>query len=781
MPDVRQKVKDFLADDETAAFFKAVVGDLEQHRHEVAHVVAVDEPQAKLTTYLQSGHLDAEGLRRDVVDLFPDEDGPEGLAVRFVEAVQRHGHKAPAAERDASRFIARQTAEELIVPRLDRLITDQQQTQAAMAGVIAGPARQLGVLLAGRLDTGTQELLRDLHDSDPAAAAALIDHLAGDTPDTASLVLAPPAWVQQAAAALWSAVGQLLARDARWDLAEQAHLTAADRPGADRALSLVRAADCARLAGASGRAADYLNRAAVVDAGHLSVRLAQIAGLEDPQQRIAEREQLRTSDDRQRATLLLALADDLSLLGRFDDATASIDERIVLRPDSLAGLDRRAGLRLIAAKRKLADGMGPDRPLLRSAADDSLRVREMLLNQTSRRSREAGGLLARAAEASALAGDFSRFDQLLDEELTPAETADRDVRRDLADAAVQADALPRALTLLGPEAEWTVAERAVAAQALAQDADPQQRRRGHQIASDLLAEDPACIEAALALSSAAIEDLDLPWSQPACDLLAEHNQMFADGLRAARLAAEGRIEEAEGLLLRHPDSIPAQRSLAGLALDREQWRRAHKLTDRLLIDAPRHEDHLMRARALEGLGDVGAAREDLRVVAGDNQADPSLRVRACNKLLRLAHGSDLAEIAQASGWWLDANPAAIEPVWNRASAWARMGREAEALELIDSSAVEVRNRQQAREVAMIASRALDDVPAARRIAELSDRFDREDEVLEGLLIVASRRIEQYEDPELEQRVRATWAQFTSRFPNSTMLWEVWSSPALVDI
>lgn len=620
----------------------------------VAHLFSLESPQRTLTEFLCTGTFDEPALRQEIEALFAPGLGEEAgaFAASFVEAVKRTGHKAAASDRDAMRFTARSAAKELVLPELEQIASAQDELRAAVEDlrdhrpVPAASSRQIGLLLGRQLGLDVEEILRELAAADSAGAAALLDHLAGTNPDAASLVTAPPGWAESGTAGLWFAIGRLNVVDGRWEMAESAFARAEGVPGADRASALTRACECARLAGSEDRAQEYLERARAIAPARVNVRLAEINTLADAAERIAARDGLTAGNERERAAILTAQADDHAETGRFDQAVTYVETLLSEAPSSLAGLDRRAGLELILVKRRVGDGLGPDVEVLRRVVADSLSARERVPSRA--RARESGGLLARAVEASVLAGDRARALELLRETPTAHERADRDVRRELAGAAIYADALEDVLGLLGPEEQWDAQDRHIASHALLLQENPEAVARGNRLAARLFAEDPESASAAFALAASASQDASLPWSEEAISVLAADEPAVAAVVKAERLATEGHPEQAAVLLSRYPASVPALRSLTDLALGRGEWARARVLAERLVKATGRGDDVMRRACALRGLGEIPALMVELRALIADPAVPDGLRARACNALTEQLHGSDLTALAEVS-------------------------------------------------------------------------------------------------------------------------------------
>jgi hypothetical protein len=99
-----------------------------------------------------------------------------------------------------------------------------------------------------------------------------------------------------------------------------------------------------------------------------------------------------------------------------------------------------------------------------------------------------------------------------------------------------------------------------------------------------------------------------------------------------------------------------------------------------------------------------------------------------------------------------------------------LSRYDEALRVIEERSLEPRDERDALLAAHVFRRGLEPVEALRRIIELSDRFDRQVEGLEALVIYVGIGPGGRDLPEeLQERRAATFAEFLERFPDSTFI------------
>jgi hypothetical protein len=546
-----------------------------------------------------------------------------------------------------------------------------------------------------------------------------------------------------------------------------APLRAEERADADdRALLLIRARDVAAADGRAEDALGHFQRARELDGDGVAVRLIEIRGLETAQERLAELDRLKPSNERERTAIGCARIDALVESDDLAGALSAADEVLAHEPDSMMALDRRSGVVYMLAAQTLSDGRDPDRAELRRAADDSVHLRDRL--KVRDRSEESGRLLARAADCLALAGEFSGAQTLVDD-ATDGERTHPDVRRALAQAAMHARDPQRALALLGNDSDWDDDDRLMAARILSLLDTTDERRRGRELAASLLKDRERREPAALAMIIAAAYDSDLDWPDEAAAILAEAHPAAVAQFQAERLSAEGRTDDAERVLQDHADDVDVLRSLVNRAIEAERWGRALSLAERLVARTGSGEDRMRRANALRGMGQTEKLRQELTSLSANPELPADLRQRAFGALSEQLPNDDYGALESLTAEWLRALPGDPGAVWQRAFALARLARHPEALALLDQHSFEPQNINQARLAAEIYFRALPGLEAARRIALLSDRFDREDEGLEALVLFSSTRTQEQAQGELRERIADTHRTFPERFPESTTI------------
>jgi hypothetical protein len=433
-------------------------------------------------------------------------------------------------------------------------------------------------------------------------------------------------------------------------------------------------------------------------------------------------------------------------------------------PESMYALDRRAGITFVLAMSGDVASRAPT--ALRKGANDSIHLRDTLLPRG--RTLEAGRLLARAAECFVLAGDHEHALRILDS-ATEAELEHAEVRTDFAQANIHGGRPDRALVILDDESAWTDDDRLVAAHALAHSDDLGPRQRATELARPLLDQADRAASAALALVLAAAFAVDLPWPSDAGEILAQTAPAAAAHLHAERLTREGRQDEADRLLQQHAHDPHVLRALVERALDAGNWRRGLALAERLVQDHAQAEDRMLLARALKDGNKTDRLKQELNTLAGDSAQSEAIRGRAFAGLSAELPPDDYAALNELTERWRRELPADTEGQWQRTYALARLGRYEAALTLIDDNKLTATTVNHARLLAATFLRVLKPLDAARRIAELSDQFDRREESLEGLLLFTAMRVREDAGEPLRARLAETFQTFGERFPDSTAI------------
>lgn len=735
---------------------------------DVERLLIDPETRGLLKRYLDEGELAVDALRRRLVVLC--EPGSydatrEQLADEIVEAVRRHAHRAHHADRDATRHIVRSEGDRQLA-RVEELLNQRLPPPSE-----ADPGALLDSIIEfGHAGDDLLSVVTALRRDDPQAASRLVSAIGAEPAHAIGLIDEPPQWVVDGGPALWRALGTLASAYGEHIAAKRAFERMADLPGADRARALVSASGAAESGGWRPEAERLLSRARAIDKTHVAVRVADAMRIEDPARRLDALRSIDVGESRDALVVAVATCDACVEIDDLVGAQLALGEALQLDKENLAVRDRVAALSLRRQVDTIASGLQPDRAVLRETVTQSLRLRQVLRRR--RRFAESGGVLARAVRAFALAGDHEEAARLAETEPTAEELAVADVRRGLADAAVNALAGQLALQLLGPEDHWDEYDRHVAAHALALTDEPEARRRAYALAEPLLGHDELGVGAAFALCTAAADQPDLPWRDDAADALAQHRPVVAAYLRATRLAADGRDEEADALLQRHASEPSGLRALVDRALESGRPGSALTMAQRLVQITGRGDDRLRLAHAYKQLGQRAPLLAELNALASDQDQPVELRTRAYRALMREVPETDFAAMETFSGLVLELDPNDADAQWVRTFALARLSRHDEALAHADRYGLRPGSVDQALVLAEVYQRSLPRVEAIRRTAWLSDLFERSEERLEAALLGLSLFAAELAEPELEARVAETHRSFTERFPDSSIFWAV---------
>jgi hypothetical protein len=113
-------------------------------------------------------------------------------------------------------------------------------------------------------------------------------------------------------------------------------------------------------------------------------------------------------------------------------------------------------------------------------------------------------------------------------------------------------------------------------------------------------------------------------------------------------------------------------------------------------------------------------------------------VRSCSR-------NDYAALDDLTERWFRELPDDLNAQWQRVFVLTSLARYEDAFEIIKDKALRAATLDQAHLLATVYVRALKPLDAARRIAQLSDQFDRSDEGLEGLLLFTATRTKEEVD------------------------------------
>jgi tetratricopeptide (TPR) repeat protein len=174
-----------------------------------------------------------------------------------------------------------------------------------------------------------------------------------------------------------------------------------------------------------------------------------------------------------------------------------------------------------------------------------------------------------------------------------------------------------------------------------------------------------------------------------------------------------------------------------------------------------HADLLLRADRSD------EARALLAALRRDAEMPVDVRAKAYYLSVKDARSSRQYEEAEAlAEEWLALEPSEKGAAWVRVDALLWLGRAAEAVAVARGAELEPEDLGEARLLAHVYLRGLSPAEALAEIVRLSDRFDRADESLEGLVIAAWTNARGGISDELEQRAALSLNEFVTRFPDS---------------
>jgi tetratricopeptide (TPR) repeat protein len=584
-----------------------------------------------------------------------------------------------------------------------------------------------------------------------------------------TLIRAPQQWLANGSADLWTVVGHLAATHGLWEEAEKAFVEGSDRPGADRASLFSKAAEMANARGEVARQEQLLHQARDLDPDHPEVVLAEARRLDDPR---AQLERLAAAEPRsagQEAAIEAqkALA-HLSLM-EISEAEACGERARAAAPDS--PFVREVGPVTVLLRNVMR---GPVEPpewrALCDAAGEFLALRKEL--RDLERYSEAARMAARAGEAYVIAGEVGRAAEVLgDVSEDELQESDEEARLHLAQVAIRTRP-DLALEFIPGGA---AGERARLLRAWAQtETGPENVRNAAVAELDALlsaGDENVRVQAAIARLSMSARSGDVPWSDAAEAILVQvDDERIGSLLKAEHLIEAGDHRTAENILLSIQENPRALELLVELAEKAEDWGKAVPLMEALLDAAPSPARRLLHAEILLKAGRQLDALAVLTALRVDNSVPTALRSRAYALSAQQAwDATNFSSVATLSGEWLALVPSSPVASWAQVHALLRISEYDRALSVVEEHDLTARDTDEARLLAYLFHRALPPAEALARVVELSDRFERADEYLEGLVILCGVGSNEDISPELGERRRLTFEDFAERFPESQMI------------
>lgn len=587
------------------------------------------------------------------------------------------------------------------------------------------------------------------------------------------LIDTPQGWIKEArnAGSVWAALGRLAAHYGRWERAERAFL-AADEAGYGRRASVIaKASEAAHAQGETERASELLAQAEALNRRDAAVAIRSALLLDDPDEKLARLAEAEPTSSEEEAAVEANRAATLLSKGDVQAAHEAALRALELAPRStyakvvLASAKTRRGLAVANA------GQDPDFQDLRSAAALLISARETL--QSLGRNSEALALVSDICHTHHVAREQLRAITLLEQVAADQDAlaqASPPARNAVAETAIALQRPDLAERLLPSETDSEDGRLNRATLRITSPKSPKDTADGAAMLDELLAtstDSGIRSQAALMRLAAATRSDDVQWSEGAEQVLRDGGHAdAADGLRSQYLYRTGKTQEAENILLAS-DNPRTHGLLISSALEAGDLDRAVQLSEALLRRYPSHARSLEHAELLLDAGRASEAETALAPLRRDEGVPLDLRDRAYFLSLRDAYKARrYEETEKLAAEWLEIVPSEVDAAWVRLESLLWLSRYDEALQLIRTVPLEPDQVEKARMLAHIYLRALPPAQALERIAELSDRFDRSDDRLEGLVVVSYTSAGDDLAHALAQRGQQAVVEFPQRFPDS---------------
>jgi hypothetical protein len=711
------------------------------------------------------------------------------VAEVVVEIIETHVTRAKRTDRRAAYHQTR-VSEQRLAERIDHTHASLSEQNRSLAEHGIEHSRKLDEVLgllrgtgdrgsAGFVSTphddvggGPEQYLNELESEDPQAAARLRGAWNEEGASLVDLLDDPQSWLQSASPSVWETTGRLLTDSGHFNHAEQAFLLAAERGHRDPIRQLVRGSSVAAIAGDESRAKELLTRAQALEgaAEHPAVALRTIEALtDDPDEMLRRLDAVNPTSRREQAQVENLRAQAHLINENHDAALAACERALKLDAKNPGAFELRGLARLLPQREGFGAGQQPDRVALREALADFIQARD--LARQARRFRESGQMAARIAEAHFLADDPAatsaalRFPNVLDDEREGA-------AKPLAHLALMLGQTDLVAELLDASDERDDA-RVFRLAAIARGADAVEAVTAVDGLRELMDSADTAVGqyAALSLLLAAGRHREVEWDKRAAEMLEDSPAEMLPLLRADYHRARGDFQSAENELLGLGDDPGAVHALVTLAMAQEDWPTARLRAEALLRLEDTGRNRLLSAEVLRGGGEREAAVAELDKIARDARNSPALRGAAYQRAIEIAgERRDWAGMERLAADWRKLLPEDLQAGWFHALALARLARHAEGLALWQDDLLTVSTRDQALLLGEILFRVADSTVAVREISALSAQFDRSDERLEFLVLMAALRRDEPLPPDLEERVREGFESFPQKFPNSQMLW-----------
>lgn len=688
-----------------------------------------------------------------------------GIAELTAKAIEENISAAKRDERTAAHVDAQMTRslirEEAAAVRKEIAATDEKRAHEDRGG----PRRQLQFSLSVR----TERVIADLAKHDAEAAERLAASIDANGLDRAAeLIEEPQDWVAKGSSELLIALGRLADQAGSYSAAESAYLKATEMPDVrDRVREFVRAAVAAESRGDQARTEELLAAAEKIDPQAPPLAIARARRMEDPEEILGALAEIKPLDDTQKVLLELTRAGAETARGEYARSRTRLRAAELLDPESPMVKEVGANVTLMEAQDIFSREGTLDRKSL-MAAGETLTALAGDLGRDGRTGAEAM-LLARASQAYELSGESERSVELFQQALElgpPPEAAEL-----LAEAALLLQRFDLIASLPLGDGELARLMRA-SGQLFAESDVPSAVGELDQLIES--ADEQIRNRAAFLRLGAASPSHGIDWSDTAEEIVEADKPEAVALLRGQWLAEQDRLDEAEQVLAPHSDSHQALRQLIEIAVRRDDLKTAKRLSEELLTRREEPRDRLNYAGLLARLEETDAARDQFLLVARDDNASTPTRSQAYGRAssLEIERGDFIAS-ARLTEQWLGLEPDNEEAIWLHLFSLARRRSHAEALTFWRGHEIEVSQERQALLVAEVLS--FGGAPAAETLAslaELSDRFERPEQLEYGLMMTALRTegSERGDIPEeLEARIKQSFAEFPERFPDSDLI------------
>jgi tetratricopeptide (TPR) repeat protein len=773
MPMAKKAIEDFYARNEIASLFRHVKNDIRKS-HLLPSGMAQDvvkrldgllvQPNiaGALQKWLDTGD---SSIRQPLQASFEqllnfDGVGSDVLAKLVVDAIDANLFRAKRTDREAAHH-----DNQMLRGVLDELKADMARDFQSDAATVTARALRIARDVMG-LGASTAAIVAKLIADDPDGAIPMQEALsAGGSAHVADAIRDDAPWLAQGSAPMWEAAGRLAQATGQLAEAQRAYEHAAAHAGVkDRARQLVRASYVAAERNEADASAKLLEAAREHDPQNPAVLLRDARDADDPSVTLAQLEAVEPVDDDQAVLAECIRAEALITVGNFDLAREAIDRARATGSDSPAD-----ELDAIATLTEAHDGISasrePNTEKLSLAAETFLR----LYHESSENGRwdVAGVYLGRAAVCLALAGNTPESRRRLDEAMGDGRLhTGSEARRVLVSAALLVRRFDVVLRLVPENDDETDRLERAAAQVLG--GDPDMITAAATELRDLMGSaGPGADRAAYLLLCAATNNIEIPWDTDAEQMVAEREPLAAAMLHAFRLDAENDLEGAEAVVLPHSDQPDALRQLIHLALRRDAYMKAVRLSETLVQRTGAPTDRLLLASALDRSGQRSTAIDKLLALGRDEHASfDDRRIAWRRACLLQQEGEDFVELEATAREWAGKDPDP-EPRWTVLLAIAMQMRHADALSewrKFGEPAADALGRAQL--LAEIFALAGEPPETLAMLASLSDQYDRPEDLEISLMLTTIRCGDIELEEDLEARIRESFKTFPERFPES---------------